>query len=234
VFVAGLLLLVSLGVYIVTVQLMGFGVLDAEALRSKYYEVLNWWEPAEAWIACIVLLSVAYYLGGRVDLNEFSMHNFYENRLVRCYMGAGRPHRKPNRFTGFDPEDDFSIATLTPPGEDGTPGYSGPYPIVNTALNLVSGEELAWQERKAESFFFTPLFSGFAATPTEERTSGPRTKGDVGLYGYRPTYEYAFPGGIRLGRATAISGAAVPVIAYPNLISGSLTLWPPRITQPAS
>ncbi|QNA87716.1 hypothetical protein G4G28_03130 [Massilia sp. Dwa41.01b] len=36
-----------------------------------------------------------------------------------------------------------------------------PYHIVNTALNLVSGEELAWQTRKAASFAFTPRFCGF-------------------------------------------------------------------------
>ena len=39
--------------------------------------------------------------------------------------------------------------------------YSGPLPIVNTTLNVVSGKDLAWQERKGESFVMTPLRCGF-------------------------------------------------------------------------
>src|SRR5207248_3795822 len=30
--------------------------------------------------------------------------------------------------------------------------YRGPYPLLNAALNLVHGDELAWQERKAMAF----------------------------------------------------------------------------------
>ena len=35
-----------------------------------------------------------------------------------------------------------------------------PFHVVNMALNLVRGEELAWQERKAESFTVSPLHAG--------------------------------------------------------------------------
>src|SRR5207247_1985125 len=41
------------------------------------------------------------------------------------------------------------------------PGPYGPYPIVNAALNLVAGQDLAWQERKATSFVFTPKYCGY-------------------------------------------------------------------------
>ena len=51
--------------------------------------------------------------------------------------------RKPNLFTGFDPQDDFKLHELKP---------ERPLHVINGALNLVKGEELAWQERKAESF----------------------------------------------------------------------------------
>jgi hypothetical protein len=197
IFVAGFLVLLALVDKLALGRLQGFGAP----------------EPAMAAIGFAVCLVAAFLLAWRVDVNEFSMHNFYENRLVRCYLGASRPARQPNRFTGFDPDDDIRVADLTPPGKPGEPGYDGPYPLVNAALNLVSGEELAWQERKAESFVFTPLFSGFAATPTVEGASGPKSGPSRSMFAYRPTNQYAFPnGGIRLGRAMAISGAA----ASPN------------------
>ena len=79
-------------------------------------------------------------------------------------------------------------------GGDKTP-RRGPMHIVNMALNLVSGQKLAWQQRKAESF-----------------TSSPYTSGSLFL-GYRDSKEYGGPGGISLGTAVTISGAA----ASPNM-----------------
>jgi hypothetical protein len=67
-----------------------------------------------------------------------------------------------------------------------------PFHVVNMALNLVAGRNLAWQQRKAASFTVSPLHSGF-------------------YRGHRPTVEYG--GGITLGTAMTISGAA----ATPNM-----------------
>lgn len=86
-----------------------------------------------------------------------------------------------------------------------------PMPIVNIALNLVSGKRLAWQERKASSFTVTPLFAGTWNLPT---TGDP-------VPGYRPTdypsanlaLRYGGEKGISLGTAITISGAA----ASPNM-----------------
>ena len=39
----------------------------------------------------------------RVDINEFSIHHLYRNRLIRCYLGASNVTRMPHPFTGFDP-----------------------------------------------------------------------------------------------------------------------------------
>ena len=36
-------------------------------------------------------------------------------------------------------------------------------------MNITSGENLAWQERKAASFAFTPLYSGYTVGWTEWR-----------------------------------------------------------------
>src|SRR5437899_9725709 len=73
-------------------------------------------------------------------------------------------------------------------------------PVINIALNLVGGSNLAWQERKAESFTVTPLHCG--SYPV----------------GYRKTHvapdqSYGSRDGISLGSAVTISGAA----ASPNM-----------------
>jgi len=69
-----------------------------------------------------------------------------------------------------------------------------PLAIINTTLNLVNGNKLAWQQRKAESFSMSPLFCG------------------SWLEGYRKSTEYGGPGGVTVGTAVTISGAA----ASPN------------------
>jgi hypothetical protein len=158
-----------------------------------------------------ICLFAAVVLGWRVDINKFSLYMLYRNRLVRAYFGASSAVRKPHPFTGFDPNDDPQLADL----QDQLP-----YHIVNTSLNLVSGEELAWQTRKAASFAFTPRFCGF------EMPLMPAQGGNLALHEaqrgtYRPTRQYASRAGkgvdddakVRLGMAIALSGAA----ASPNM-----------------
>ncbi len=140
----------------------------------------------------VVLLLICAVVGAlmswRVDINQFSMHMFYRNRLVRCYLGASNLSRVPSLFTGFCESDDVALKDLvanpsnkpapprsicnqpppSPPPPD-TPdfavdmkcGYDGPYPVLNASLNLVKGKDLAWQQRKAESFVMTPQFCGY-------------------------------------------------------------------------
>lgn len=70
-----------------------------------------------------------------------------------------------------------------------------PFHVLNMALNLVHGRRLAWQQRKAESFTVSPLYSGHCTL------------------GYRPSSKYGGIYGISLGTAITISGAA----ASPNM-----------------
>jgi len=119
----------------------------------------NRW-PLSGVVPLFGLLVVAgALLAWRVDINLFSMHNFYKNRLVRCYLGASRQKtRRPNPFTGFDDYDDVVLDKFRQ-GND----YYGPYPIINAALNVTSGGKLQFQERQAQSFIFTPRYTGFSA-----------------------------------------------------------------------
>jgi hypothetical protein len=170
----------------------------------------------------LFLLPIAIFLlfGWRVDVNEFSMNAFYRNRLTRCYLGATNGERDPNPLTGFDDRDTrgLQISSLQP-----KEGYSGPLPIINTTLNLTFGEDLAWQERKAASFFFSPIFSGYTVGWTsgkaERKLSSDRShvkrtpKETLSFNGFVPTSTYyTGDGGINIATAVAISGAA----ASPN------------------
>jgi hypothetical protein len=257
----------------------------------------------------------AFGLSFCIGVNKFSMHALYRNRLIRAYLGASRYSRDPDRFTGFDENDNLqmhelrrdlvwtttfgdgiafvnklldalgdrvtsswrslrttreeliaageqcspeariaaevwrrlgptrkvlrkdeapagatrdqlilcinhvllnvdlpAIAAGKPPAvrpnaranrrafanngfDIGPPQRPGPIHVINTALNLVSGKKLAWQERKAESFTVTPLHCG---SP---------------YVGYRDTHLYGGAEGISIGTAVTISGAA----ASPNM-----------------
>jgi hypothetical protein len=148
-------------------------------------------------LGCLVVSGVFTRL---VDVNLFSLHNVYGNRLVRAYLGAARASgkaegatagRHPDPVTGFDPDDDLPLKDLKVVPEPGK--YDGPYLLVNTAMNLIHGDNQAWQDRKAESFVLTPLHCGSETT------------------GYRPTERYGGP--VSLGTAVTISGAA----ASPNM-----------------
>ncbi|MEO6917128.1 MAG: patatin-like phospholipase family protein [Chitinophagaceae bacterium] len=148
---------------------------------------------------------LAFGFSAMVGVNEFSMHHFYRNRLVRAYLGATRRRtereRTSNAFTGFDLGDDMFLSQLT-----NAQGYFGPYPILNTTLNASQATDLDRQDRKAESFVFSPLFCGFDFSQTVPSANVKMKSHD---YGYRPTSEYTGDKGPTLGTAMAISGAAL-------------------------
>jgi len=215
VFIVGLLVAISLGLHRLILYLdppsPDLTLPSLKELGDSYWTYTVAGKYGWPLVLLVGAAFLSFALASRVDVNEFSMHHFYKNRLVRCYLGASRPPgvRRANRFTGFDRDDDFDLAKLRLDAE--TP-YVGPYPIINTALNLVKGQNLAWQERKASSFAFTPWYSGYeyvAANPELAEKPG------MSSNGYRLTEEFAYSGegGIGLGTATAISGAA----ANPNM-----------------
>jgi hypothetical protein len=160
-------------------------------------------------------------LSSRININEFSLHHFYKNRLVRCYMGASRgDDRVPNPVTGFDSRDDIPIAKLlAKPQRAATPRddepYLGPYAIVGATLNLNAGSDLAKQERKAAPFFFTPLYCGFEPSHSKEDYRQIRESKlfPLAAEGFRRTVSYMKENcGPDIGTCMGISGAA----ANPN------------------
>lgn len=128
-----------------------------------------------------------------INVNVFSLHAMYRQRLIRAYLGASNPHRDPHWFTGFDEHDNIPMSSLEP---------FSPLHVVNMTLNLVSGKNLAWQQRKAEPFTSTRLHTGSSRLV------------------YRPSWQYGGQPKLKktrlpftLGTATTISGAA----ASPNM-----------------
>jgi hypothetical protein len=129
---------------------------------------------------------------------------------------SDRIARREPTFSDFDPADDLWLQDLktvepTRPKENAetepakaNDAYRGPYPLLNTTLNLVAGRELALQDRKADSFVLTPDFcgskaTGYARLPSHDEEKSLQNKGHL-----------------TLGRAMTISGAAVD----PNMGAG--------------
>jgi hypothetical protein len=277
-----------------------------------------------------VLILFAALASYALDVNTYSLHGVYRNRLIRAYLGASRLTRRPDPFTGFDPQDDLPMNDLVPellwvtcirdfdglaakltakdasnkltdpvgqhlPSEvidelnrwnanprdiddpvtgdtkqrlvsalndvlrtirltDGrqivptlrtlrenrrfldqrysyylTPATFTkfdatskarkrrseiPLHLVNITLNLVAGDNLAWRQRKADSFTVSALHAG------NKRL------------GYRDSREYGAASGISLGTAVAVSGAAVsPNMGYHSsaVVTFLMTLFNARL-----
>ncbi|MCV3768603.1 patatin-like phospholipase family protein [Rhizobium sp. TRM95796] len=193
-------------------------------------------------LTATVILAVIGYIGSTfVNINRFSLHGLYRNRLIRAFLGASHLGRKPDRFTGFDRDDNPDMAELWPDAGEIPRGVNWrPFHVLNMALNIVSTRNLAWQQRKALSFTVSPLHSGSGALSGLRDEPG----GLVTAYrgAYRRSDEYggsdlsrwrwnkrtdkdAEKSGISLGTAMAISGAAVnPSMGYHSSPTVSLLL----------
>jgi hypothetical protein len=207
VFVAGFVLLLSGGVDALLAHLSNQPHREGVGLVADQWRVLYDTDPI--WLGGLIAFSalIAFGLSLCLDINQFSMHMLYRNRLGRCYLGASNRLRRAQPFTGFSPDDDLELAELAEPDALQFSGpHAAPYPIINAALNLVGGQELAWQQRKAASFVFTPFFCGYEfpeLPPGYCRTAAFANKS---IFSRDPTP-------ITLATAMAISGAA----ASPNM-----------------
>jgi hypothetical protein len=184
---------------------------------SALVEKLVWWMPFghDGLLAFAIVAGAALALGllygVNLDINQFSMHAFYRNRLARCYLGASTERRTPEAFTGIDPNDSvLRVADLLPGAK-----YPGPFPIFCATVNISVGEDLAWQERKGASFAFTPLMCGYDIPwqGQDKRPNDSRWGSPMGYSGFRNTHDLGAIGGPFLATAAAVSGAA----ASPNM-----------------
>lgn len=182
---------------------VGRPAIDRLSMTVHYPELYEAFARQLCWVLGS-LLTVCLVMGLFVNANRFSLHATYRNRLVRAYLGAARSgRRREHPFTGFDPLDNFEMHELKP---------GKLLHVINIALNLVGGSELAWQERKADSFTVSRLHSGNRRL------------------GYRPSAQYS--DGITIGTALAVSGAAAnPNAGYNSspLLTFLMTLFNVRL-----
>jgi len=180
-------------------QSIGLEMLSDPWGHAKVIHNAPFWLLVEASFALAILGCGMAFV---ININKFSLHSIYRNRLIRAYLGASRLEqygvkRTPNLFTGFDPNDNVQMHDLAPSGQP----IPKPFHVINIALNLVRGSNLAWQQRKAQSFTVSPLHCGSFASQL----------------GYRSASRYGTNSGvgkaITIGTAMAISGAA----ASPNM-----------------
>lgn len=147
-------------------------------------------------IGAVLAIGLSALLGAMVNVNRYSLHEMYRNRLARAFLGSARASRQADGFTHFDEGDRVALQAMTTPcGSE-----RRLFPVINVALNLAAGTRTAWTERKAASFTMTPLHCGSAAFEPHG--------------GFVPTAIYGgvrfAPGtGVHLDTAMTISGAAV-------------------------
>jgi len=197
------------------------GVLAAAFLFSQALQVAA---GAWAWLWALGLALGGAYVVLASGPNTFSMHELYRNRLVRAFLGASETRVQVNQYVGMQAADDLPLADLRFGTKQAQPAMVlRPYPIWGAAINVTDPSALAFQERKAASFIFSPLYCGFEEHTADRRApsagphqaaqapfaafSGYRNPLDCGVYHKRTTRTYAAEE-MTLGKAMAISGAA--------------------------
>lgn len=169
---------------------------------------------------------IAFWLGARINVNRFSMHAVYRNRLVRAFLGSARQTRAADPFTGFDPADNPRLAEIWKNCDS-----RKLFPVINTTLNLTHVRDTSLNERKGESFTITPLRCGAAGLDLDkDRDPELRPCGAFVLTCCYAGDEHQTgaserPEGITLGTAIAISGAATnPNMGYYSSAGGAFLM----------
>ena len=86
---------------------------DPGGLLNVIYYAPGWFVLA----LMILVAAVGVVMGLFVNVNKFSLHSAYRDRLIRAYLGASRAasERRPNPFTGLDEDDNVQLHELRTP-----------------------------------------------------------------------------------------------------------------------
>jgi len=202
---------------------------DALALgqvASTLQSLGGWMLYAPLWKLCALIVGVgAVWLlfATFVDENEFSMNGFYRNRLVRCYLAPSNRRRRGDPDADLDPTDDLPLDCVTAP-RGRRPRPRPLYPLVCASVNLTAGAGLDWQDRKAASFVFSPLYCGHQRVPLRD--------GDLPIGDDPSMTPSRLARELTLGTAMAVSGAAIsPNMGYHSspAVAFLLTLFNARL-----
>lgn len=193
-------------------------------------DTLSTWMPIAIQFGVAGFAALAIRGFGDINVNRFSMHAVYRNRLTRAFLGTARApaRRQPDPFTGFAMTEGIGGGPAAPPlpiSDDNprlkdfvhVPNGQRLYPVINMTLNVTAGSNTAWAERQGESFVATPWVCGAAELRHPDQIS--RNDLDRPLGAFVMTKRYAGKEtlrtskgrnqGLRIGSAMTISGAAV-------------------------
>ncbi|HVZ10393.1 patatin-like phospholipase family protein [Rhodopila sp.] len=186
-------------------------------LLGRLAERLAGGSAGTAVVLVVIVTVLSWALGRHVNVNRFSLHAVYRNRIVRAFLGTARSRRRPDDFTGIDPADNPRMTDMAPQG----PAPRRLFHVINLTLNLTADTDTAWAERKGESFTITPCASGAANLHRQEDAAAglPARGAYVTTARYagaeRETGPQDSHRGITLGTAIALSGAAAsPSMGY--------------------
>ena len=187
----------------------------------------------------VFLIALLVVISYQINVNRFSMHAVYRNRLTRAFLGSSRgDNRKPDPFTDFDPTDNLPLSELWSEKRQRCL-----FPIINMTLNITNPSRTDWAERKAMCFTVSPLHCGSAMLGEKKGGTFVPTKCYGGLES-RSSKEPVSKG-ISLATAMTISGAAAsphwgynsspPIAFLMTLFNVRLGAWlpnPARVTKP--
>ncbi len=173
---------IALGAMLAPLALWGAYLYLSVTLIQKWS-----WFPLLGAAGPIVLFLVLALCAFALDANAYSLLRFYRDRLSRAFLfwfpatGVQTPEYL----------DDLKLSGLKP--------SLGPYPIINSALNIEGSKNANKRGRNADFFMFTPDFVGsdltlYASTEREDDRA-------PGMEDIEPALD--------LPTAVAISGAAV-------------------------
>jgi hypothetical protein len=115
-------------------------------------------DQATTWAGLFVALSVVVLLLLLFDPARVGLHNFYRERIARCFLGAARQPGGAawNRQTSEQKGDDLTLGSLREFLEVGGKTPNRPIHLVCCAANNLSGDALATLYRGARSAVLSP------------------------------------------------------------------------------
>ena len=170
----------ALGVVFAACLLVVFGGVLNFVLAAMQIAVVKRWFPvlmcasAAKWLPLVLQVVVAATLligvmtFQHVNVNRFSMHAVYRNRLTRAFLGSARNDRSRIRSPASIRGTTRRLSSLLHNG-------NSLFPVINITLNITAGNNTAWAERKAASFTATPLACGVGRTAASEAGPGRRS-----------------------------------------------------------
>ncbi len=184
-------------------------------------------------LSLLGMLVFSILMAWRTGANTYSLQSMYANRLVRAYLGASNfSRREVDPQLRFNDSDDMPLHQL----KDIKPEL-----VINAALNHTRAEPhtLAWQQRKASHFTFTPSLCGSRAAASVDAAPMLPPLGFQRTEYYRLDRKSAATGNrkedrdlVTLGQAISLSGAAVsPSMGYHSspAVSAVLALFNLRL-----